>query len=71
MWLSGLDIWCIEDLRLVPVTRSSYGKFYSGSAYVELNQTTLHKSGSFHYEILYWLGTDANIEINRMTENFI
>ncbi|KAI4373404.1 hypothetical protein MLD38_011531 [Melastoma candidum] len=70
MWLSGLDIWCIEDLRLVPVTRSSYGKFYSGSAYVELN-TTLHKSGSFHYEILYWLGTDANIEINRMTENFI
>ncbi|XP_022755879.1 villin-1 isoform X2 [Durio zibethinus] len=33
----GLEIWCIENLRLVPVPKSSHGKFYSGSAYVVLS----------------------------------
>lgn len=34
---SGLEIWCIENLWLVPISKSSHGKFYSGSAYIILN----------------------------------
>lgn len=34
---SGLEIWCVENLRLVSVPQSSHGKFFSGSAYVVLN----------------------------------
>lgn len=34
---SGLEIWCIENLQLVPVPKSSHGKFYTGSAYIILN----------------------------------
>lgn len=36
-FVSGLEIWCIESLRVVLVPKSSHGKFYSGSAYIVLN----------------------------------
>lgn len=55
---AGLEIWCIENLRLVPVPKSSYGKFFSGSAYIILN-TVLLKSSSPQHDIHYWLGNDA------------
>ncbi|XVE79417.1 hypothetical protein DITRI_Ditri14bG0056800 [Diplodiscus trichospermus] len=55
----GLEIWCIENLRLVPVSKSSHGKFYSGSAYVVLSTSVL-KSGPPQHDIRYWLGNDAN-----------
>lgn len=38
--LSGLEIWCFENLKLVSVPKSSHRKFYSGSAYVILNVST-------------------------------
>lgn len=36
-YVSGLEIWCIENLQVVSVPKSSHGKFYSGSAYIVLN----------------------------------
>ncbi|XP_077238711.1 villin-like 1 [Tasmannia lanceolata] len=56
---AGLEIWCIDNLRLVPVLKSSHGKFYSGSSYIILN-TILLKSGLPQHDIHYWLGKDAN-----------
>lgn len=55
----GLEIWCIENLRLVSVPQSSHGKFFSGSAYLILH-TTLLKNGSLQHDIHYWLGNEAN-----------
>ncbi|XVE59399.1 hypothetical protein DITRI_Ditri05aG0043600 [Diplodiscus trichospermus] len=55
----GLEIWCVENLRLVSVPKSSHGKFYSGSAYVVLSTSVL-KSGPPQHDIHYWLGNDAN-----------
>ncbi|GJV50106.1 villin-1 isoform X1 [Tanacetum coccineum] len=55
----GLEIWCVQNLRLVSVPQSSHGKFFSGSAYVVLH-TTLLKSGALQHDIHYWLGNDAN-----------
>ncbi|TXG46477.1 hypothetical protein EZV62_028024 [Acer yangbiense] len=56
---AGLEIWCIENSRLVLVPKSSHGKFYTGSAYVVLN-TVLLKSGPPQHDIHYWLGNEAN-----------
>ncbi|XP_024981262.1 villin-1 isoform X1 [Cynara cardunculus var. scolymus] len=55
----GLEIWCVESLRLVSVPQTSHGKFFSGSAYVVLH-TTLLKSGALQHDIHYWLGNEAN-----------
>ncbi|KAF5188297.1 Villin-1 [Thalictrum thalictroides] len=54
----GLEIWCIENLQVVTLPKSSYGKFFSGSAYIVLN-TVLLKSGVFQHDVHYWLGKDA------------
>lgn len=54
----GLEIWCIENLQLVPVSKSSHGKFYCGSSYVVLH-TVVPKSGPPQHDIHYWLGNDT------------
>ncbi|XP_030969070.1 villin-1 isoform X2 [Quercus lobata] len=56
---AGLEIWCIENLRLVPVPKSSHGKFYTGNAYIVL-KTVLPKTGPAQHDIHYWLGNDTN-----------
>ncbi|XP_052185182.1 villin-1 isoform X2 [Diospyros lotus] len=56
--LIGLEIWCVENLHLVPVPKSSHGKFFCGSAYIVLHTVSL-RSGSFEHDIHYWLGNDA------------
>lgn len=55
---AGVEVWCIENLQLVPVPKSSHGKFFCGSAYIILN-TVLLKNGSPEHDIHYWLGKDA------------
>ncbi|XP_023640601.1 villin-1 isoform X1 [Capsella rubella] len=56
---SGLEIWCVYNNQLVSIPKSSFGKFYSGNAYLVLS-TVLPKIGSPLYDIHYWLGNDAN-----------
>ncbi|RZB42288.1 SUMO-conjugating enzyme UBC9 isoform B [Glycine soja] len=41
----GLEVWCIENQRLVSVSNSSHGKLYTGSAYLVFN-TFLHVCGN-------------------------
>ncbi|KAJ4977951.1 hypothetical protein NE237_008731 [Protea cynaroides] len=55
---TGLEIWCVDNLQLAPIPKSSHGKFFSGSAYIVLN-TVLLKSGLPQHDIHYWLGKDA------------
>lgn len=54
----GLEIWCLENLQLVPVPKSSQRRFFSGSAYIVMN-TLFLKSGTLQHDIHYWLGKDA------------
>ncbi|XP_071724262.1 villin-1 [Rutidosis leptorrhynchoides] len=56
---AGLEIWCVEKNQLVPIPKSSQGRFYSGSAYVVLS-TTLPRDGPPEHYIHYWLGKDAD-----------
>lgn len=55
----GLEIWCVNNLRLVPLPKSLHGKFYSGNSYIVLN-TVLLKNGPPQHDIHYWIGKDAN-----------
>ena len=34
---SGLEIWCVENQKLVSVPKPSHGRFFSGSAYLVLS----------------------------------
>ncbi|XP_024026712.1 villin-1 [Morus notabilis] len=56
---AGLEIWCVENLQLIPVPKSSHGKFYCGSAYIVLH-TVVPKNGPPQHDIHYWLGNDSN-----------
>ncbi|XP_062085157.1 villin-1 [Humulus lupulus] len=55
----GLEIWCVENLQLVAVPKTSFGKFYSGNPYLILH-TVLPNSGPPLHDIHYWLGNDTN-----------
>ncbi|XP_057428977.1 villin-1 [Lotus japonicus] len=55
----GLEVWCIENQLLVPVSKSNHGKFYTGSAYIVLN-AVFPKNSPPQYDIHFWLGNDAN-----------
>ncbi|XP_020592619.1 villin-4-like [Phalaenopsis equestris] len=56
---AGLEIWRIENFQPVAVPKSSYGKFFSGDAYVILKTTAL-KSGALRNDIHYWLGENCS-----------
>ncbi|KAG0495453.1 hypothetical protein HPP92_000144 [Vanilla planifolia] len=58
---AGLEIWCIENSKPLPVPKSFYGKFFTGDAYLVLKTTAL-KNGALRNDIHYWLGKDANQE---------
>ncbi|XP_057978929.1 villin-4-like [Malania oleifera] len=56
---AGIEIWRIESFRPVPVSKSSYGKFFTGDSYIILRTIAL-KSGGLRHDIHYWLGTDTS-----------
>ncbi|KAG7033521.1 Villin-2 [Cucurbita argyrosperma subsp. argyrosperma] len=55
----GTDIWRIENFQPVPLPKTDYGKFYMGDSYIIL-QTTQNKSGSFLFDIHFWIGRDTS-----------
>lgn len=55
----GTEIWRIEDFLPVPLTKSNFGKFYSGDSYIVL-QTSPGKGGAYLYDIHFWLGKDTS-----------
>ncbi|XP_069504721.1 scinderin [Ambystoma mexicanum] len=55
---SGLQIWRIEKLDLVPVPNNLHGSFYVGDAYLVLN--TVVKTNITTYDLHYWLGKECS-----------
>ena len=56
----GLLIWRIEQFKVVPVSKATYGCFYSGDSYIVLN--TYHKnpkSTALAWDIHFWLGKES------------
>lgn len=51
---SGLQVWRIERLELVPVPPSRHGDFFVGDAYLVLR--TERRGDNVTYRLHYWLG---------------
>uniref|UniRef100_A0A3P8WQJ5 Villin like n=1 Tax=Cynoglossus semilaevis TaxID=244447 RepID=A0A3P8WQJ5_CYNSE len=48
----GLQIWTINDLKMVPVPAQSFGNFFEGDCYVVLHSRGSGQSADIHY----WIG---------------
>lgn len=55
---TGLQVWRIENMDLVPVPQSLHGGFYTGDTYLILN-TIKQKSGNLQYDVHFWIGNTA------------
>ncbi|XP_078062068.1 villin-1-like [Mustelus asterias] len=54
----GIQIWRIENMKMVPVPRKCYGSFYEGDCYILF---ATHKSrSSFTYDIHFWIGRESS-----------
>uniref|UniRef100_A0A4W5P2M2 Villin-1 n=1 Tax=Hucho hucho TaxID=62062 RepID=A0A4W5P2M2_9TELE len=58
---TGLQIWRIEAMEMVPFPSKTYGHFYEGDSYVILYVSNrCNVMTSFTYDIHYWLGKDTS-----------
>ncbi|KAJ8415954.1 hypothetical protein AAFF_G00405110 [Aldrovandia affinis] len=55
---TGLQIWRIENMELVPVPDNLHGNFYVGDAYLILH--TIKQKESYFYDLHFWLGTECS-----------
>eukprot|EP01133_Synstelium_polycarpum_P010775 gene10775-12553_t len=56
----GLLIWRIENFKVVPWPKESYGKFYEGDSYIILKS---YKSGNaLKHDIHFWLGESTSTD---------
>lgn len=51
---SGLQVWRVEQLELVPVPPSHHGDFFVGDAYLVLH--TVRRPADAAYRLHFWLG---------------
>lgn len=56
---SGLEVWRVESLELVPVPPSHHGDFFVGDAYVVLS--TRRTATTVAYRLHYWLGGQPGV----------
>jgi len=54
----GLEIWRVEQFKIIPVPKNLYGSFYSGDSYIVL-YTYKPKADKevFMWDVHFWLGT--------------
>ncbi|KAF7205503.1 gelsolin isoform X1 [Nothobranchius furzeri] len=58
---AGLQVWRVENMDLVPVAESLYGRFYTGDSYLVLKSTS-NRRGDLQYDLHYWQGAECSID---------
>ena len=61
-----IDIWRVENFKLVPQNRDLVGTFFGGDCYVILY--TYQKNGKENYIIYYWLVRNKYFSISSLLE---
>lgn len=61
-----IDIWRVENFKLVPQNRDLVGTFFGGDCYVILY--TYQKNGKESYIIYYWLVRNKYFSISSLLE---
>lgn len=59
----GLTIWRIENFKLVPISKTDYGTFYTGDSYLILYTYIKSDDDSqLAWKIHYWLGSNSSVD---------
>jgi len=56
----GLEIWRIEQFKVVPQPKSSFGAFFSGDSYIVLNTYRRPGRQNLEWDIHFWLGKESS-----------
>jgi len=56
----GLEIWRIENFKVVPWPKNQYGKFYQGDSYIVLQTQKIN--GNFVWHVHFWLGSETSAD---------
>ncbi|KAI3645776.1 hypothetical protein MP228_008704 [Amoeboaphelidium protococcarum] len=57
----GINIWRIEDFKVVAWPKQSYGEFYEGDSYIILNTYKKNPSEEkLSYDLHFWLGSETS-----------
>lgn len=56
----GLQIWRIEQFKVVPWPKNQYGEFFDGDSYIVLSTYEEKDTEVLRYDLHYWLGTDTS-----------
>ncbi|CAI5517769.1 unnamed protein product, partial [Closterium sp. Naga37s-1] len=60
--VEGLDIWRLEQGKVVPVPKAEHGKFYTRDIYIVLKTSGSKAAGGVTHAVHYWLGKGATPE---------
>jgi len=55
----GLEIWRIENFKVVLQGRNTHGTFYAGDSYIVLNTFTRPGRKALEWDVHFWLGKDS------------
>ncbi|XP_031563686.1 gelsolin-like protein 1 [Actinia tenebrosa] len=55
----GLQIWRIEDFKVVPWPRAKYGEFHRGDSYIVLRTYKEPGSEELEHDLHFWLGKES------------
>jgi len=55
----GLEVWRIENFKVVPQPPSTFGSFYSGDSYIVLHTFTRPGRKALEWDVHFWLGKDS------------
>ena len=58
----GIEIWRIEQFKVVRWPQEEYGNFYKGDSYIVLYTTADPDSGKLLYDIFFWLGSESSTD---------
>eukprot|EP00049_Salpingoeca_infusionum_P004478 m.79901 g.79901 ORF g.79901 m.79901 type:complete len:822 (+) comp12582_c1_seq4:132-2597(+) len=56
----GLNIWRIEQFKVVEVAHDDFGVFYDGDSYIILNKYHRGGTGALKYDIHFWIGSQSS-----------
>ncbi|CAI7792896.1 unnamed protein product [Closterium sp. NIES-54] len=58
----GLDVWRLDQGKVVPVPKADHGKFYTRDIYIVLKTSGSKAAGGVTHAVHYWLGKGASPE---------
>jgi gelsolin len=56
----GVQVWRVEQFKIVPWPKERYGQFYSGDSYIVLH--TYKKDDKLLYNVHFWLGEHTTLD---------